>query len=396
MEDPRLTTGRGRYIDDIELPQMLEAAILRSPVPHAKIARIDTSRALALPGVHGVLTGAELAAIAGPQPVIWRVMPGQRETNAHAMAVDRVRWVGHAVAAVVARNRYIAEDALALIDVEYDPLPAVATLESALAEGAPTLYDHWPDNVLGRMTFTNGDADAAFAAADVVVRERFKVGRHFACPLETRGCIASWDPYTGEIDLWLSGQAPAMVRDFLAETLGVPMQKIRVRTPNVGGGFGCKLDFYGEEVIALALSRRLGRPVKWIEDRAESFVATSHAREETVDAEMAATKDGRITGIRATFYGVLGGTTQMVACGPAWLSMSLVTGPYKVPNVSTTIVSVITNRAPYGSYRGWGQPEANFVHERLVELVARELGMDRNEIRRKNMPGPEEFPFNTG
>ncbi|MGE3597505.1 MAG: xanthine dehydrogenase family protein molybdopterin-binding subunit [Dehalococcoidia bacterium] len=396
VEDSRLTAGRGQYIDDIELPHMLEAAILRSPLPHAKIVRIDATRALELPGVHTVITGAELAEITHPQPIIWRVLPGERETSAHAMAIDRVRWVGQAVAAVVARDRYIAEDALALIDVEYEPLPVVANLESALAEGAPKLYEEWSDNVLGRMTFTSGDVEMAFAAADVVVRERFKVGRDFACPLETRGCIATWDPYTNEVDLWLSGQAPNTVRDTLGETLGLPLHKIRIRTPDVGGGFGCKNEQYSEDVIVCALSRRLGRPVKWIEDRVESFVATSHAREQVIEAEMAATKDGLITGIKATVYGVLGGATSSVDCGPPWLAMSLVTGPYKVPNVSTTVVGVLTNRAPYGSYRGWGQPKANFVHERLVELVARKLGIDRSEMRRKNFPKPEEFPFNTG
>ncbi len=395
-EDARLTTGRGQYIDDVELPRMLEAAILRSPHPHAKIVRIDATRALELPGVYAVLTGRELAEVARPQPVMWHLIPGQRETYTYAMAVDRVRWVGQAVAAVAARDRYVAEDALALIEVEYEQLPVVANLDRALAPGAPKLYDDWPDNVMGRVTLTKGDADAAFAAADVTVRERFKVGRHFACPLETRGCVASWDPYSDEIDLWLSGQGPNTARDLLGETLGLPIHKIRVRTPDVGGGFGCKFDFYGEEVIACILAKRTGRPVKYIEDRLESFVATAHARELVIDAEMAATKDGKITGIRATLYGVLGGGLSLVGSGPPWLAASLVTGPYNVPNVSSTLVSVVTNRAPYGSYRGWGQPKANLVHERLVELIARKLGIDRNEVRRRNFPSPNEFPFNTG
>ncbi|MGD9765935.1 MAG: xanthine dehydrogenase family protein molybdopterin-binding subunit [Candidatus Binatia bacterium] len=395
-EDARLTTGRGQFVDDVELPRMAEAAILRSPHPHAKILRIDATRALQLPGVYGVLTGRELAEVAGPQPVVWHLIPGQRETYTHAMAVDRVRWVGQAVAAVAARDRYIAEDAVALIDVEYELLPVVPDLESATAEGAPKLYDDWPDNVFGKVTLTKGDVDAAFAKADVVVKERFKMGRHFACPLETRGCVATWDPYTNDIDLWLSGQAPNTARDLLGEVLKLPIHKIRIRTPDVGGGFGCKFDFYGEEVIACLLSRRIARPVKYIEDRLESFVATSHSREQFIEAEMAADKDGTITALRATLHGVLGGGAGMVGTGPPWLAMSLVTGPYKIPNVSTTLVSVVTNRAPYGSYRGWGQPKANLIHERMVELLARKLGMDRNDVRRKNFPKPEEFPFNTG
>ncbi len=395
LEDQRLVTGRGQFIDDVELPRMLEAAILRSPHPHARLVRIEATRALALPGVHAVLTGRELAEVARPQPVIWHV-PGQQVTNTYAMAVDRVRWVGQPVVAVAARDRYVAEDALTLIEVEYEPLPAVASLEAALAEGAPRLYDDWPDNILARATLAKGDVEAAIAAADVVVRQRFTIGRHFACPLETRGCVATWDPYTNAIELWLNCQGPSLTRDFLGEVLGVPLHHIRVRAPNLGGGFGCKLDLYGEEIIACVLSRRAGRPVKWIEDRSESFVATSHAREEVIDAEMAATKDGKITGIKATVYGVLGGTTQMVAGGPAWLTMSTVTGPYDVPHISSTFVGVVTNRAPSGSYRGWGQPEANFVHERLLELTARRLGIDRNEMRRRNLPRPEAFPFNTG
>jgi carbon-monoxide dehydrogenase large subunit len=213
LEDQRLVTGRGQFIDDIELPRMLEAAILRSPHPHARIVRMR--RALALPGVHAALTGCELAEIARPQPVIFHVMPGQRLTNTYAMAVDRVRWVGQPVAAVAARDRYVAEDAMALIEVEYEPLPAVANLASALAEGAPKLYDDWPDNVVGRASLRKGDVEAAFAAADVVVRQRFTIGRHFACPLETRGCVAIWDPYGNAIDLWLSCQGPSLARDFL-------------------------------------------------------------------------------------------------------------------------------------------------------------------------------------
>jgi aerobic carbon-monoxide dehydrogenase large subunit len=395
-EDPRLLAGRGQFVDDVTVPKMVEAAVLRSPLAHARILSIDVSRARALPGVFDVITGADLAAVAGQQPVIWFPIPDQLIAKTHALATDRVRWVGQAVAAVAAVNRYVAEDALELIDVSYDPLPVVGDLDAALAPDAPKLYDDWPDNVSGSLTYTAGDPTAAFANADVVVSGVFNHGRAFGCPLETRGCIVNWDSFADTLDVWLSTQSPNLARDLLAEVFGVPVHKIRVRTPDLGGGFGNKFDFYGEEVIAAVLSRRSGRPVKLIEDRRDSFVATSHSRDQRLDFEMALTNDGTILGLRGTSYGVLGGAFGTVGSGPPWASVLTCMGPYKIPNLDVTVKVVMTNRSPYGSYRGWGVPKGNIVHERLVELAARKLGMDRAEIRRKNFPTPEEFPFFSG
>lgn len=395
-EDPRLLAGRGQYIDDLAVPKMIEAAILRSPVPHAVITSIDTSAARALPGVFDVITGQDLAVLAGEQPVIWLPIPEQRIARMRALAVDRVRWVGQAVAAVVAVDRYVAEDALELIEVDYDPLAVVADLDAALAPGAPKLYPDWPDNVSGSLTYTFGDADAAFASADHVVRGSFNHGRAFGCPLEPRGCIVNWDSFSGVLDVHLSTQSPNLARDLFAEVLGVPVHKIRVRTPDLGGGFGNKFDFYGEEVIAAVLSHRTGRPVKIVEDRVDSFFATSHSRDQRLDFEMALSSDGTITGLRGTSYGVLGGAMGTVGSGPPWASVLTCMGPYKIPNLDVTVTAVMTNRSPYGSYRGWGVPKGNIVHERLVEAAARELGMDRLEIRRKNFPAPEEFPHFSG
>ncbi|GEL16562.1 xanthine dehydrogenase family protein molybdopterin-binding subunit [Pseudonocardia asaccharolytica] len=395
-EDPRLLAGRGQYIDDVTVPKMIEAAVLRSPLAHARITNIDVSRARAHPGVFDVLTGQDLATVAGQQPVIWFPIPEQRIAKTHALAVDQVRWVGQAVAAVVAVDRYVAEDALELIDIDYEPLPVVADLDAALAPDAPKLYDDWPDNVSGSLTYTAGDPDAAFASADLVVSASFRHGRAFGCPLEPRGCIVNWDTFAGSLDVWLSTQSPNLARDLLAEVFGIPVHKIRVRTPNLGGGFGNKFDFYGEEVIAAVLSRRTGRPVKLIEDRAESFVATSHSRDQRLDFEMALRSDGTILGLRGVSYGVLGGAFGTVGSGPPWASVLTCMGPYKIPNMDVTVKAVMTNRSPYGSYRGWGVPKGNIVHERLIELAARKLGMDRTEIRRKNFPAPEEFPFFTG
>ncbi|MCU1630997.1 MAG: Carbon-monoxide dehydrogenase (acceptor) [Pseudonocardia sp.] len=395
-EDPRLLAGRGQYIDDVTVPKMLQAAVLRSPHPHARITGIDTSRARALPGVFDVITGQDLAAVADQQPVIWFPIPEQRIARTHALAVDRVRWVGQAVAAVVATDRYVAEDALELIEVSYELLPVVADLDAALAPDAPKLYDDWPDNVSGSLTYRNGDADEAFASADLVVGGSFSHGRAFGCPLEPRGCIVNWDSFEGTLDVWLSTQSPNLARDLLAEVFDVPVHKIRVRTPHIGGGFGNKFDFYGEEVIAAVLSRRTGRPVKLLEDRAESFVATGHSRDQRLDFEMALSQDGTILGLRGTSYGVLGGALGTVGSGPPWASVLTSMGPYKIPNLELHLKAVVTNRAPYGSYRGWGAPKGNLVHERLIEMAARELGMDRAEIRRKNFPAPEEFPYFTG
>ena len=395
-EDPRLLAGRGQYVDDLTVPKMIEAAVLRSPVAHARITSIDVSQARALPGVFDVITGQDLAAVAGQQPVIWTPIPDQRLAKTHALAVDRVRWVGQAVAAVVAVDRYVAEDALELIDVEYEPLPVVADLDAALAPGAPKLYDDWPDNVSGSLTYKAGDPDEAFASADLVVSGSFNHGRAFGCPLEPRGCVVSWDSFSDTLDVWLSTQAPNLARDLLSEVLGTPVHKIRVRTPNLGGGFGNKFDFYGEEVIAAVLSRRTGRPVKLIEDRVDSFFATSHSRDQRLDFEMALRSDGTIVGLRGISYGVLGGALGTVGAGPPWASALTCMGPYKIPNLDVTVKVVMTNRSPYGSYRGWGVPKGNIVHERLIEIAARELGMDRTEIRRMNFPAPEEFPYFSG
>ena len=395
VEDPRLLTGRGRFIDDIRLPGMLEAAVLRSPHAHARVLGIDTSRALALPGVHSVITGADLSGAVQPQPVIWRVMPDQHFSDQLALAVDRVRYVGQAVAAVAAVDRHTAEDALELIEVEYEALPAVVDLESALAPDAPRLYEDWPDNITGRVSYAAGDVEAAFKEADVTIKERFHHRRQAGVPLETRGCVANWDLFGPSLELWVSSQSPHLVRDLLGEVLRLPVHQIHVRVPDVGGGFGNKFDFYAEEVIASLLSRQTARPVKLIEDRLESFLATSQSREQVIDVEWAATREGVIAGLKATVYGILGGQLGTVGVGPSWLAATMLTGPYKIPNVAIECVGVMTNKAPAGSFRGWGQPEAALAYECMIELLARKVGLDRNEVRKKNFVGPDEFPYET-
>lgn len=392
-EDARILSGTTQYLDDVAVAGMLEGAVLRSPHPHARIVRIDTSRALRLAGVHAVVTGEEVRRHAGQQPVIWKMFPGQLFPEHYAIAGDKVLWVGQPVAAVAARDRYVAEDALELIEVEYEVLPAVTSYHDAVREGATVIHDGWESNVGATLTLPKGDAAAAFADADIVVKTSFDYGRQMGAPLEPRGVIASWERRTDRLDLWMSTQAPNLARDLLGETLGVPVDRIRVRTPDVGGGFGNKFDFYGEDVIACVLSRYAERPVKIVESRAESFVATVHSRNMHAEIEMAATKDGKITGLRGHVHGVLGAVLGTVGAGPSFTAGAIMSGPYDIPNCEVTISAVHTNRPPYGSYRGWGQPKSCFSHERLIELLAKELDLPSNEVRRRNLVRPEQFPY---
>lgn len=397
IEDPRLLTGRGCFIDDLSLPGMLEAAVLRSPLAHALILSIDTQEAEAMDGVHAVLTGAELERLVQPQPVIYHLAEDQVKTNALAMATDRVRWVGQPVAAVVATDRFVAEDAIQTIFVDYEELASASSLEDAIAPDGPLLYDDIPGNVAATTRNIKGDVDTAFAEADVVVAEHFRLGRMLGCPLEPRGCVASWDPMCDELDIWLSTQAPHLARDLFGEVLNLPLHKIRVRVPDVGGGFGVKFDFFGEEIIASVLSRRVGgRPVKLVEDRLEAFTASGHAREVSVEASIALRTDGTILGVRGHVHGVLGGALATVGIGPPHGCAAHMLQGYRVPNADIRFTGVLTNRAPVTSFRGWGQPEGNFIIERLVHLAARELELEPSELRRRNLPAPDEFPYDTG
>jgi len=391
-EDPELLKGKARYVADVVRPGMLHAVFLRSPFPHARIVSVDASAALALEGVHAVLSGADLPGDLGPQPCN-HLYHGQRETPYFALARDRVRYVGEPVAIVVAESQYLAEDARELLQVEWEELPSVGDVEAALADGAPLLYDGWPDNVAAVYEAEIGDADAAIAEADVVVRERFAIPRLFACPLEGRGAVAEWDAAVGELTLWTSTQSPHIVRDYLSWILHLPEHRIRVLVPRVGGGFGAKFHFYPEETAVALAARATGRPVRWVEDRLESFVGTVHARQQVVEATMAATADGRITAVTAELLGDQGAALHSVSYGPLWLSAVMMTNVYAIRNARVRARAVVTNKTPSGSYRGWGQPQANFVVERLVDGVARELGADPVDVRRKNFVAPEEFPY---
>lgn len=391
-EDAELLTGRGRYIADVERPGMLHAAFLRSPHPHARIRSINLARAREIPGVHAVLSGADLPADLGVQPCS-HLFQGQRETPYFALVRDKARYAGEPVAVVAAESQYLAEDARDQIEVDWEVLPGVGNVQVALADGAPLLYDDWPDNTAAVFESEMGNVDRAFEEADAIVTERFDIQRLFACSLEGRGVLAEWDDFTGELTVWTSSQIMHIARDFLAGVLGLPEHKIRVLVPRIGGGFGAKFHFYPEEVVIPLLARETGRPVCWVEDRLESFLSTVHAREQTVTATIAAKRNGTITGIKAEILGDMGAALHTVSYGPIWLTAVMMTNVYEIPNARVRAQAIVTNKTSLGSYRGWGQPQANLVVERLVDLVSRKLDLDPAAVRRMNFIPPDHFPY---
>lgn len=391
-EDRELLTGRGRFVGDLSRPGMGHAAFLRSPHPHARIRSIDAERARAMPGVRAVLTGADLPADLGPQPNTH--LFGERETPYYALARDRARYAGEPVAVVVADSPYLAEDAREEIVVDWEPLPSVGDAERALADGAPLVYDDldWPDNVCATFEKEIGDVDRAFEEADVVVTERYRIQRQFGCSLETRGALAEWDPNVGELTLWTSSQIVHIARDLLAAVLGLPEHRIRVLVPRVGGGFGAKFHFYPEETAVALAARDTGRPVRWVEDRLESFLATVHAREQRAELSMAAREDGTIIAVKGDLVGDMGAAMHTVGYGPLWLTAVMISNVYEIPNARVRARAVVTNKTPLGSYRGWGQPQANFFVERTIDRLAAELGVEREDLRRRNFIPPERLP----
>ena len=395
-EDPRFITGHGQYTDDIKLPGMLNMAILRSPYAHAKINSIDTSKARALPGVRAVYTGKDLQGKVGNMPAVFIIPDANFKMPAYpVMAVDRVRYTGDAVAAVVADDPFTARDALEAIEVDYEPLPVVVNEEEALKPGAPQLHDDVPNNELYHWKIAGGDVDAAFRDAEVVVKHRFIQQRLVPNAMETRGAVARWDPGMQELTLWATTQNPHIERFFCTVIMGIPENKVRVLSRDVGGGFGSKIDGYPGEMITIFASRDLGMPVKWIEDRRENFVATIHGRAQTHEVELAATKDGKVTGLRVKSYANMGAYTSTgpAAGVPTWLFGLVVTGAYTIPNASVEVIGAMTNTTPTSAYRGAGRPEASFMIERMMDLLGRELGMDPVDVRRKNLVPADAFPY---
>jgi carbon-monoxide dehydrogenase large subunit len=391
-EDPRILTGRGNYIADLQLPGMLHAAFLRSPFAHARIRSIDASEARNAPGVVAVYTGADLEPLVEAGPVGIGAMMGSPGPAFTMLATDKVRLVGDLVALVVAENRYLAEDAIELIDVDYEELQGIGTAEQALDPSNPVIFEEHGSNIAaGPITQTFGDVDAAFAAADRVVQATIRQHRHQNVPMETRGAVFSWDTEAEELNVWTACQGVHLVRNTLSARTGIPLEKIRVRTGDVGGSFGLKIGAYREDVACSAATRQLGRPIKWIEDRSEHLAASGHAREESMDVEAAITDRGEILGLKVKIVidaGAYPGMGTMVG----FIIQGMMPGPYKIGAMSFEQTTVITNKASYVAYRGPWAAET-WVRERLVDIIAKELGEEPLEIRRRNVVTRDEEPL---
>lgn len=393
-EDPRLLTGRGTFVDDIDRPDMLHGAVVRSPYAHARIIAIDVSAAAALPGVELVLTAKDLGRLNGPLPLLIPHDDLQYGRTQSALAADKVRHVGEAVAFVVARDRYTAEDAAELVEVEYDPLDAVADLEQAIAPGAPLVHEDMPSNVGGHYVRHVGDYEGARRKADLILRERLRLDRGTASPMETRGILAI--PEGANLTMYVSTQAPVALRNGLADWFGLPQMNLRLIAPDVGGGFGPKvMMFYPEEVLVPFAAMKLKRPVKWIEDRREHFMATTQEREQIHEVEVAVAKDGTLLGLKTTFLHDNGAYTPYGIQVPI-ISLTTLPGPYRLRNYDVEFRAVYTNKPTVTPYRGAGRPHGVFVMERMMDRIAEALGMDPLEVRRRNFIQPDEFPWDTG
>ena len=385
-EDPRLITGRGKYVDDIRLPGLSHIAFVRSPYAHANIKGIDTSAAVNAPGVIAVFTGADLQEQLGGLPVAW-LLPDLKQPPQPTLAYEKVRYVGDAVAVVVADTAYQAIDAAGLVEVDYDILPAIVNAEHATKDGAPELHTEAPNNIAWDWSIGGGDWDEAIKDPDViVVKERIINQRLIPNSMETRGVVADFDPGRGNLTLYTSTQIPHLVKMLYSMVTGHPEQKVRVVAPEVGGAFGSKLYLYAEEVVCGIVSKQLGRPVKWIEGRSEAYIATTHGRDHICDAEIAGKKNGEIVGIKIDLYANLGGYLSTFApLIPTYYFGLMLGGVYKMPNIACHVYGVFTNTTPVDAYRGAGRPEATYVLERMVSRFAQEIGRDPVAVRRKNM-----------
>ncbi|HJL70833.1 MAG TPA: xanthine dehydrogenase family protein molybdopterin-binding subunit, partial [Anaerolineales bacterium] len=396
-EDPRLLTGQALFVDDVQLPEMAHAAFLRSPYAHARILSIDVSKALTRAGVLAAYTAADLGDYWQPGPLLVPPPPieGMEFNRATQvpLAKDKVRFAGEPIVMVVAENRYIAEDALQDIEVDFDPLPAVSDLAAALEAGSPLVHDDLGSNLCTHVVQTKGDYTAAKTEAVAVIKREFFYDHGTAAAMENRGIVAQWDHRGQRLTIWDTTQAPIPIRNGLAAMLGLSENQVRVIAPFVGGGFGPKIMmFYQEEVLTPWAAIQLDRPVKWIEDRAENFVATTQERSQNHTAEIAVDADGRILGVWDTFLHDAGAYAPYGLTVPINSQCTLL-GPYHVPNYYSEFNAVFTNRPIVTPYRGAGRQHGVFVMERLLDLAARELGIDRAEIRHRNFIPPDQFPY---
>jgi aerobic carbon-monoxide dehydrogenase large subunit len=401
-EDPRLIQGRGTYVDDVAIVGMQHLAFKRSDVAHAKILSIDTSAAAAMEGVEAVFTGARIAEFLAPMP-IGTPFPSPEH---RAVAVDTVRFSGEPVAVVVARDRYVARDAADAIVVSYDPLPAVVDVEQAMTGKPTVIHPDFPNNLAVALVpsgtgvtpagaVDDSAIDAAFAKADVVISQRMLNQRLAPNSMEPRGVVAHYEPGKGTMTIWSSTQNPHILRTFIAALTGLGQDQVRAIAPEVGGGFGAKINIYGEEYVAAVISKRLGIPVKWSEDRSEAFVATIHGRDILGYIDLAAKRDGTLLGLKFRLIADIGAYNMLLTAAIPTLTMLMANGTYNIPAVRATLTEVFTNKTPTDAYRGAGRPEATYFLERAVDMLARELKMDPAELRRKNLIKPSQFPFTT-
>lgn len=385
----RLLTGRGDFVADVALAGMLDVAFVRSPLAHARIRGIDTSAASATPGVLSVVTATDLHDI----PPLPDLHPHTRPVRQHPLATDRVRYVGSPIVAVVAADRYIAEDAAELVDLDLVELPVVASIDAALAPDAPLLYPDWPDNRIVATSPADPQLDALFERSRVI-RGSYRMQRHAPMPLETRGAVAAYD--RGRLTVWTSTQVAHVERTVLARVLGLPEHRIRVVAGDVGGGFGGKLHVYPEDAVVAWLAMHLGRPVRWVEDRREHFLASSHAREQRHEMEAAVDGEGNILAVRCRLVCDVGsGEILPPGTAPSFVSAGSITGPYRIPRSQAQLTCVVTNKTPSGAYRGFGTPEMVFALERLIEKVAARTGQDPVALRRRHLIRPEDLPYET-
>src|SRR3989441_421484 len=402
-EDPRFLRGEGRFVDDVTLPGVVHAAFVRSPHAHATITRIRTEAAKTLPGVVAVFTHADLAPWMKPLPLFGAAPPGLaaavkfdvRQAAQYALAKERVRYVGEIVAMVVADDRGHAEDAVAAIEAEYGPLPVAVDMLTAGDAGAPLVHPEWGTNVAVAFRHAIGDADRALAAADLVMEETFRIQRYVGMPLEGRGVVAAWDRRDGTLTTWNSTQVSHFVQQGLVTALAVPPHKIRVIAPDLGGGFGTKASGYPEDALVPIAARALGRPVKWIEDRREHMMGAAHARHQTHTITIGAKRDGTIVGLADRIWLDLGAYNVWGIVLP-YNTVAHLIGPYRIRDMKVDVKAIVTNKTPNAPYRGAGRPETVFAMDRAVDCLARALGLDPADVRRKNYIRPEELPFDFG
>ncbi|HEY3062255.1 MAG TPA: xanthine dehydrogenase family protein molybdopterin-binding subunit [Chloroflexota bacterium] len=393
LEDPRLLRGQATYIEDLDLPRVLHVAFARSDFPHARLTSVELDQARTVPGVVAVFDGRELGT---PRIEATVPHPALRPCAQPSLSDQVVRYVGEPIAVVAAESRATAQDGVAAIAIDYEPLDALGTAEAAVADGAVLLHPHLGDNLAGSFSVRAGDPETAFANAERIIAGRFYVQRYTGMPLEARGVAAAWDIGRQALTLWSSTQWPHTLRESLSSILGLPEHKIHVIAPDVGGGFGIKQDVYPEEVVLAQLAQRLGRPVKWVETRREHLCTGVHAREQWHDMQLAVRNDGTILGMRADVLSDQGAYTRSLGILCPSLTAAGLPGPYRFHNYQCTVRVALTNKAPAAAYRGAGQPEAVFATERIVDRVASELGLDPAEVRRANFIRPDEFPWEVG